>query len=153
MNDRVMHAPRRYDTTVDRAGVALGAGSALGGLVALGLLLSGGNYDPATLATGWVLGTVCTAIGLVAVAGPIWLIMHVAGLRRAHHAALVTGLAALALLVGAQTYGFGLFEMPAMDGRTLMVRWLSALLTSLILAVVAGGIGLVMWRIAYRRNP
>jgi hypothetical protein len=33
-----------------------------------------------------------------------------------------------------------------------MFRWLSAAATSLILAILAAGIGVVMWRIAYRRQ-
>ena len=32
----------------------------------------------------------------------------------------------MAIAVGAQTYGFGLFEMPPMDNGTWIYRWLSA---------------------------
>jgi len=152
VNDRVMGAVRRYDITLDRAGLALGVGSLLCGLVVLVLIALGGQRDPLNLAAGWLVGTVLSGFGITAVGGPIWLAMHVAGWRRAHHAALVGAVAALTVFIGAQTYGFGLLAMPAMDSRTLFYRWLSAIGTSAILALVAAGIGAAMWRIAYRRH-
>lgn len=152
MNDRAIRAPRRYDATLDRVGLALGVGSGLGGLVALALLIAGGTRDPLALTAMWVLGSLFVGIGITAVAGPLWLVMHVAGLRRARHAALVGAITALAIFIGAQTYGFGLIEVPVTDSRTWMFRWLSAVATSLILATLAAGIGVVMWRIAYRRQ-
>jgi hypothetical protein len=143
---------RRYDTTIDRAGLALGAGSALAGLVVLGLLLLGGQRDPLDLLRGWLIGSLFSAIAITAVGGPIWLVLHVAGLRRAWHAGLVGALIAMMLFTGAQTYGFGLLEMPSIDSRTWLFRWLSALATSAILAAFAAAIGAAMWRIAYRRH-
>jgi hypothetical protein len=131
VNNRATGAVRRYDTTIDRAGLALGVGSVFAGLIVLGLLLIAG-------------------IAITAVGGPLWLVMHVAGLRRARHAALVGAVTALAIFVGAQTYGFGLFEMPPMDSRALLFRWISAVASSGILALFAAGIGALMWRIAYR---
>lgn len=146
-----MRAPSSYEATLDRVGLALGVGSALGGTLVLGLFLLGGQRDPIALTTAWLLGTVFVGIGITAVAGPLWLVMHVAGLRRARHAAMIGALAALAIFVGAQTWGFGLLEMPVMDNRTWLFRWASALLTSGVLAVLAAAIGAIMWRIAYRR--
>lgn len=49
MNNRATGAVRRYDTTIDRAGLALGVGSAFAGLIVLGLLLLGGKRDPISL--------------------------------------------------------------------------------------------------------
>jgi hypothetical protein len=147
-----MRAPHSYEATLDRVGLALGAGSALGGCIVLALTLLGGQRDPLALVMAWLLGTVFVGIGITAVAGPLWLVMHVAGLRRARHAALIGALTALAVFVGAQTWGFGLFEMPVMDNRTLLYRWASALLTSGVLALLAAAIGAAMWRIAYRRQ-
>ena len=141
---------RRYDTTIDRAGLALGVGSAFAGLIVLGLLLLGGKRDPLSLVGGWLIGSLIAGIAITAVGGPLWLVMHVAGLRRARHAALVGAVTALAIFVGAQTYGFGLFEMPPMDSRALLFRWISAVASSGILALFAAGIGALMWRIAYR---
>ncbi len=150
MNNRATGAVRRYDTTIDRAGLALGVGSVFAGLIVLGLLLLGGKRDPLSLAGGWLIGSLIAGIAITAVGGPLWLVMHVAGLRRARHAALVGAVTALAIFVGAQTYGFGLFEMPPMDSRALLFRWISAIASSGILALFAAGIGALMWRIAYR---
>ncbi|MBN8813485.1 MULTISPECIES: hypothetical protein [Sphingomonas] len=152
MNNRATGAVRRYDTTIDRAGLALGVGSAFAGLIVLGLLLLGGKRDPISLVSGWLIGSLIAGIAITAVGGPLWLVMHVAGLRRARHAALVGAVTALAIFVGAQTYGFGLFEMPPMDNRALLFRWISAVASSAILALFAAGIGALMWRIAYRRE-
>ncbi|MEN3747997.1 hypothetical protein TPR58_12545 [Sphingomonas sp. HF-S3] len=144
--------PRRiYETTLDRAGHALGAGAGIGGLATLALVIAGGQSGPLQILAALLLGTIFCAIGIVAVAGPLWLVMHVAGLRRGHHAALVGAASALALLVGAQTWGFGLLDMPELDPDTRTYFWLSALATGGLVALVAAAIGLVMWRIAYRR--
>ncbi|MDF7776631.1 hypothetical protein P1X14_15345 [Sphingomonas sp. AOB5] len=151
MTEGVSRVPKVYETTLDRTGFALGLGALLGGLAVLALVVLGGARDPLPL-TGWfLLGSAFSAIAITAVAGPLWLVMHVAGLRRARHAAMVGAGAALAILVGAQTWGFGLLEMPPMDNNTLLYRWISAVLTSAVVAVVAGLIGLAMWRVAYRR--
>jgi hypothetical protein len=138
--------------SIDRAGLALGAGSALAGGIVLGLLLLGGQRDPLGLFGGWLIGSLFSGLAITAVGGPIWLALHIAGLRRAWHAALVGATTAMLIFVGAQTYGFGLFAAPAIDGRTWLFRWLSALATSAILALIAAAIGAVMWRIAYRRG-
>ncbi|KRC81146.1 hypothetical protein ASE13_01640 [Sphingomonas sp. Root241] len=147
-----MRVPRRYDTSIDRAGLALGAGSALAGMVVLILLLLGGQREPLNLLGGWLIGGIFSGLAITAVGGPVWLVMHVAGLRRAWHAALVGAVTAMVIFVGAQTYGFGMLDMPEMDGRTLWFRWLSAAASSLLLAGLAAGIAAIMWRIAYRRN-
>jgi hypothetical protein len=152
VNRRAMRVPRRYDTTLDRAGLALGAGSALAGIIGLALLLLGGQRDPLDLLKGWVIVSLFAAIAITAVSGPIWLALHVAGHRRAWHAALVGAMTTMLIFVGAQTYGFGMFAMPAIDGRTWLFRWLSALATSAVLAGLAAAIGVAMWRIAYRRR-
>jgi hypothetical protein len=152
VNDRATGAVRRYDTTIDRAGLALGVGSAFAGLIVLALLLLGGKRDALSLVGGWLIGSLISGIAITAVGGPLWLVMHVAGLRRAHHAALVGAVTALAIFVGAQTYGFGLFEMPPMDNRALLFRWISAIASSGILALFAGATAMLMWRIAYRHQ-
>lgn len=151
MNNSANSAVQRYDTSIDRAGLALGAGSAFAGLIVIGLLLIGGKRDPLSLISGWLIGSLIAGIAITAVGGPLWLVMHVAGLRRARHAALVGAVTALAIFIGAQTYGFGLFEMPPMDNRALLLRWLSAIATSGIMALFAGATAVLMWRIAYRR--
>lgn len=152
VNRRATRVQRRYDTSIDRAGLALGVGSALAGLLVLGLVLLGGQRDPLTLLEAWLLGGLFSGLAITAVGGPIWLALHIAGLRRAWHAASVGALTAMLIFVGAQTYGFGLFAMPAIDDRTWLYRWLSALATSALLAVIAAAIAAIMWRIAYRRQ-
>jgi len=148
----VIRVQRRYDTTIDRAGIALGAGSALAGVIVLVLLLLGGQREPLNLLGGWLIGGIFSGLAITAVGGPVWLVMHVAGLRRAWHAALVGAVIAMVIFVGAQTYGFGMLDMPEMDGRTWLFRWLSAMASSVLLAGLAAVIAVIMWRIAYRRN-
>ena len=148
----MIRVQRRYDTTIDRAGIALGAGSALAGMIVLALLLLGGQREPLNLLGGWLIGGIFSGLAITAVGGPVWLVMHVAGLRRAWHAALVGAVIAMVIFVGAQTYGFGMLNMPEMDGRTWLFRWLSAMASSVLLAGLAAVIAVIMWRIAYRRN-
>jgi hypothetical protein len=45
-----------------------------------------------------------------------------------------------------------MLDMPVMDNRTWIYVWLSALATSAVLAAAAALIGVIMWRIAYRRQ-
>lgn len=152
MRSGTIRLTRTYEATLDRVGLALGLGSLIGGAVALGLGALGDDHSAVHLVVMFLLGTLFTGIALTAVAGPIWLVMHVAGLRQARHAAMVGAFTALAIFVGAQTYQFGLIDMPAIDGHTWMYRWISAIATSLLLAVLAGGMGLLMWRVAYRER-
>jgi hypothetical protein len=139
-----------YHTTLDRAGLALGAGGLLSGIVALGLVLAGGERAPVALLAAWLVGSLVAIFAIAAVGGPCWLALHLAGYRRAWHAALLGALLAMIVFVAGQTYGFGLFDAPVSDGGTLMFRWLSAVATSVLIALVAAGIAVAMWRIAYR---
>ncbi len=152
MSDRAARASvPHYDTTLDRAGLALALGGALGGIVVLFLVLAAGQREPASLVAAWMLGMIFSALGIAAVASPLWLVLHLAGYRRAWHAVALGVFISLVLFVGAQTYGFGLLAAPASDLRTTLFRWISALGTSALLAIVAAGIALSMWRVAYRR--
>lgn len=152
MNERLLPTPLRYDTSLDRAGLALGVGSVLGGILVCILLATGGVRDPLGLVAGWLIGSVFSGIAIAAVGGPFWLALHVAGRRRARHAALVGAGTALAIFTGAQTYGFGLLGRPLLDSGTWAFRWLSALATSTLIAAIAAAIAVLMWRIAYRRQ-
>ncbi|CUS46412.1 MAG: hypothetical protein V4610_19385 [Pseudomonadota bacterium] len=149
MAERV--ALRGYDTTLDRAGLALGAGGLVGGTVASILVAIGGAPSLLGIAVGFVVGAVITAMTVVAVAGPLWLVAHALQRRGPGTAALIGAISGFALFLGGQTYGFGLFAMPPTDSRTLMFRWISAIATSVILAGLSALIGVVMWRVAYRR--
>ncbi len=147
MDDRP-RAPLRYETTLDRAGLALAAGGALGGLAVCALALAGGMRDAASLLTMAALGALFTTLAIAAVGAPLWLALHVAGYRRAWHAGALGAGLAMILFVAGQTHGFGGFGPSATDAA--LFRWLSALATSALLAAVAAGIALTMWRVAYR---
>jgi hypothetical protein len=151
MTRRVMRLAIRYDTAPDRAGLALGVGSAMVGTLLWLLVLAGGQRDPLALAAGWMGASLFAALGMTALGGPLWLVMHVAGLRRGRHAALVGGLSAMAILLAAQTDGFGMFATPS-TGDAASLRWPVAIATSLMAAGFAAGVAAIMWRIAYRRS-
>lgn len=140
-----------YAATLDRAGYALGAAGLVGGVLAALLVLIGSGPEPLELVVGFLVGTVITTMAAVAIGGPVWTMCHALGLRGPGMAASVGAGAGFALFVGGQTYGFGLFELPPTDGATLAFRWISAVATSVVLALVAALIGWVMWRVAYRR--
>lgn len=141
----------RYEATLDRAGLALTAGGLVGGVFATVLVLIGSGAAPLELLAGFLVGAVITAMAAVAIGGPVWLLCHAFGQRGPWMAILVGALAGFALFLGGQTYGFGLFAMPVTDSETLLFRWISAVATSLILALVSALIGWTMWRVAYRR--
>lgn len=143
--------PRGYETSIDRAGLALGAGGLMVGLITV-LLLLPETPGPQALGLGFVLGTIGGAVALVTLAGPLWLVLHVAGIRGPVAAACTGIVLALALFVAAQTHGFGLFDAAALASDAALFRWISALLTAALLALLAAGIALAMWRIAYRRG-
>ena len=138
-----------YVTSIDRVGLALGAGGLVSGFVAMLLMAMGGQRDPVALGLGWLIGAVFAMFGIVAVAGPVWLALHFAGKRGPGAAALTGGAAAMLLLVAGQTWGLGAFAPPGDAGSDY--RWTSAIATGLLVAVAAAIIGWAMQRIAYRR--
>ncbi|MES2337767.1 MAG: hypothetical protein V4537_06720 [Pseudomonadota bacterium] len=130
-----------YVAAIDRVGLAILAGGALTGGLAAALVLARGQTAPIVLGLAWLTGTLLGMAGIVAVAGPVWLVLHVAGRRGPWSAAATAGLLALALLsIGQMRHDVG--------GD---YRWASALATGGILALIAAAIGWVMQRIAYRR--
>lgn len=137
------------ETSLDRCGLALAAGALMGGTVWL-LLAIGGAASALAAATALILGTLFTALGIAAVAAPIWLVLHLKGWRRLGHAALAGAAIGFFVSLCAQTYGFGLFDAPPSDGWSLLYRWISAGATSLLLSGVAAAIATVMWVVAYR---
>lgn len=142
----------RYEASPDRAGLALAAGGLVGGAFAAVLVMVGDGLAPLAILAGFVIGTIVTAMAAVAIGGPLWLVCHATGRRGPGMAVLVGALAGFALFLGGQTYGFGLFDMLATDTRTLLFRWISAVATSLLLALVAALVGWTIWRVAYRRS-
>lgn len=142
---------RGYEASLDRAGLALGAGGLVGGAFAAVPVGIGSGLALVQLIVGFVLGVLITMMAAVAIGGPVWLVCHALGWRGPGVAVAVGALAGFALFLGGQTYGFGLFDMPAMESQTLLFRWLSAAATSLVLALLSALIGWTMWRVAYRR--
>ncbi|WP_010185376.1 hypothetical protein [Sphingomonas sp. PAMC 26605] len=137
--------------SLDRAGLALGAGGVVGGLFAALLVTVGSGFDPFPMLIGFIVGAVITAMAVVAIGGPVWLLCHALDRRGPWSAVSVGALAGFALFLGGQTYGFGIFAMPPGDAPGLLYRWISAIATSLVLALVSALIGWTMWRVAYRR--
>lgn len=151
MNDTGIRAPlQRYEMTLDRAGFAFATGGGLGGILVLLLVLAGGQSDPASLFAAWALGALFVTLGIATVAAPLWFVLHLLGCRQPWHAAVLGAALAMIVFVAGQTYGFGLLDMPPSDTRTLLYRWLSATATSALIALIAAGIALAMWRVAYR---
>lgn len=144
--------PRGYQASPDRAGFALAAGGLVGGAFAAALVYLGSGPAPLEIAVGFLIGTVITAMAAVAIGGPAWTVCHALGWRGPAMAASVGAGAGFALFLGGQTHGFGLFEVPPSDGATLLFRWLSAVATSVVLALVAALVGWVMWRVVYQRE-
>lgn len=143
--------PAGYEASLDRAGLALTAGGAVGGLFAAGLVTVGSGLDPFPMLIGFLVGAVITVMAVVAIGGPVWLLCHALDRRGPWSAVSVGALAGFALFLGGQTYGFGIFGMPPGDPPTVLYRWTSAIATSLVLALLSALIGWTMWRVAYRR--
>lgn len=148
--DRQNGAARGYETSIGRLGKALGIGSLLGGLLVLMLLIAAGQRTAGALLAGLMIGTLFVAIALTAVGGPIWLILHALGLRHGRYAALVTGLLGLGLYAGAQGYGASLFTIAPIDTRGWLLGLALRAGQAAAVAAIAAGIGLAMWRVAYR---
>lgn len=140
-----------YETSIDRVGLAIAAGGAMGGVIAAVLLAFAGDYGVGALASGLAIGAVLTALGITALAIVPWALLHAGGRRGPGSAALVGATIGFMLFLGGQTYGFGLAHAPVMGGGTWLYRWASAIATSLVMAAMTAGVAVVMWRIAYRR--
>lgn len=144
-------APARYETSIDRVGLAIGAGGLLGGAVGVLLMVFAGTHGIGALAIALLVGSLMTALSVTALAAVPWALLHAAGRRGPVAAAVLGAVIGFVLFLGGQTYGYGFFAAPPMDARTLLYRWASGLLTSLVMALMAAGIAVVMWRVAYRK--
>ena len=142
---------RRYETTLDRVGLAIGAGGLMGGAISVLMMLFGGALAVGTLAMALVIGSILTALAITALAAFPWMLLHASGRRGPISAALLGAVIGFIVFLGGQTWLYGLVAMPAMDARTLLFRWASSVATSLVMAAMASGIAVAMWRIAYRR--
>jgi len=142
---------RHYETSLDRIGLAIGTGGLIGGAIAALLTMISGESSPLGILVALAAGTVMTALGITALAIIPWTFLHMNGRRGPVSAALLGGVIGFVLFLGGQTSGYGLFVMPLMDSRTLFFRWASGIATSVVMAAITAGVGVVMWRVAYRR--
>jgi hypothetical protein len=140
-----------YETSIDRMGLAIGTGGLMGGAIATALMILAGPASVLALAAALVVGSILTALAITALAVVPWALLHLAGRRGPVSAALLGAAIGFLLFLGGQTYGYGAFTMPIMDAGTLTYRWVSAALTSAVMAAIAAGVGVAMWRVAYRR--
>ncbi len=140
---------RRYETSIDRLGLAIGAGGLIGGAIAA-VMMAIAHAPIGSLAVALLVGTVMTALAITALAALPWAMLHAMGRCGPISAALLGAAIGFVLFLGGQTWGYG-FLMPPMDVTTLVFRWASGIATSLVMAAMAGGIAVVMWLVAYRR--
>ena len=140
-----------YETSLDRAGWAIATGGLIGGVLSAILLARGGGSGGAALVSALLTGAALTALGVTALGIVPWTMLHVWGRRGPLSAAGLGAALGFLLFLAGQTQGYGLFGGPAMDGATLLTRWASAVATSLVTALIAAGIAVAMWRVAYRR--
>lgn len=141
----------RYETSLDRIGWAIGIGGLIGGMIAAILTVASGSTGAAGVILALIAGTAMTALGITALAVAPWALLHLAGRRGPASAASLGACIGFVVSLGGLTYGFGLAAMPALDARTLFFRWASGIATSLVMAAITAGIGVAMWRVAYRR--
>lgn len=138
-----------YRATPERAGFAIATGAAGGGLAMAAAQFFGGEFGLAGLSGGFALGAVATGVAIVLVGGPLWWLFQRRG-RRGPVAAAATGaLVGFLVMVALQTQFFGL-GLPAEDGRTIMLRWLSAVSVGAVGGLAGAGIALAMWLVGYR---
>src|SRR5690242_16082220 len=130
-----------YRTSIDRVGLALACGAGLAGLAASILVAVGGDGSGRAALVALLIGAIFAALAITAIAGPVWLLLHLSG-RRGPAAAAWSGAAIGFLLMLAADFG--------RDGDE---PWLHMLGGALLAAALAGGLALAMWRIAYRRRP
>lgn len=140
-------APQRiYRIRIDRIAAALVAGGGACGAIATILSACGGTHGLGALALAFVLGTVFSILALVAIGGPVWLVLHILGGRGPAHAALAGA------LIGFLLFLFGQADLLPAAGDAPLYGWFRAIGSSLVLAAIAASVALMMWRIAYRRS-
>lgn len=132
-----------FATTIDRIGLAIGAGSAIGGGFAALLLALGGGGGPLMMAGTWALGTISTAVLLVVVGGPLWLIAHRTGRRGPGWAASAGAASGLVLSAGILLQGIG---SPGNGSG----GWLGICAIGTFLPALGAAIALTVWLVAYR---
>ena len=127
----------RYETSIDRIGLAIGAGGAMGGAITALLMLFSGSVGIGAVAAALVIGAALTALAVTALAAIPWALLHATGRRGPIAAAVLGAVIGFIVFLGGQTYGYGMFAAPEMDSRTWLYRWAIGILTSLVMAAIA----------------
>lgn len=141
-----------YQTNLERIGLAIGAGGAMGGAITALLMAFVGGYSVGALAVALLTGALLTALAITALATAPWALLHASGRRGPVAAALLGAAIGFVVFLAGQTYAFGFARPAGVDAGAWFYRWSSGLATSVIMAAMAAGIAVVMWRVAYRRE-
>lgn len=139
----------RYQTTLDRAGLALAAGGGLYGALAMLLGARSGTASVPMLIAVLAAGTVLAMLAITATLGPLWLALHASGRRGPVHAALLGAVVALTLWTAAAHHMLASYAFA--DRASAAIGWVRAIGVALMFMAAGAAITLVMWRIAYRR--
>lgn len=140
-----------YQTSIERVGLAIGAGGAMGGLITVLLMAFADGYSLGALAVALAMGSLLTALAVTALATLPWALLHASGRRGPIAAALLGAAIGFVVFLASQTYVFGFATAPKMGAAAWLYRWSSGLATSVVMAAITAGIAVVMWRVAYRR--
>ncbi|MDZ4313005.1 MAG: hypothetical protein U1A24_20860 [Cypionkella sp.] len=151
-----------YDTTNHRVFIALNVAAAIGaGLVTY---IWAGRADLYEMSLFYFFAYLIWFFAILFLGGPIWFAMHKFGLRHWLHASLaggvVTGTTWIALMTNLFTgYSSSLVSASNSKGQTwkdhqlTALGWSDALRTSLWISLLGVILGLIIWRVAYRRVP
>ncbi len=162
-----------YSTTHLRAVIALALGAIVAGpltmLVMLAPAIAADTYDIQSLTAQFAFASVAAivvyAVGLLVLATPCWVLLHKRGHRSWRAAAALGG--ALGFVVTMLLYVSPTFPIrpegshsSTGDGGGLLIDnnvvtthgWITFISYSLIYALVCAAIGVLIWRIAYRRQ-
>ncbi len=157
-----------YDLTAHRVFIALNVAAAVGSVLVLWpfagkSIPSASFFDLAELMFIYVIAHFIWFFGIAVLGGPVWIVMHQLGLRDWIHAGL-TGGVLLGVACMAQMTNFftghsnSLIEATKSAGqwiwkdhRLTAEGWADAIRTSLWISLLGIALGLVIWRIAYRR--
>ncbi len=150
-----------YIVTERRVFIALNAAAAIGAVLLT--LFWASLAKPVELMIAYFFAHLIWFFAIACLGGPIWMAMHQFGLRHWVHAGLaggvVLGLACMALMTGFFT-GYSNFHQSEtraagqwiwVDGKITAEGWSDALKSSLWISLLGIILGLVIWRIAYRR--
>lgn len=159
---------KAYNTSLPRAMLGVVAGTMTGAvLVVLWSLLGMTWFDehwPRHAITIFTYAASLWAGGLISVATIPWLVLHHYGLRSWLIAIVLGAILTFLVVFGFLTNGFGAYVAESglsaadnggptwMDGRLTPHGWFEAFQFSAICSAVGAAVGLIVWRVAYRKE-